>query len=329
MKLAGAVLAAGLLAAASLSASPASAQGAGWKPTGPVSVVVHTGPGGGGDAFARAFITALDRDKVLDTTMVVVNKVGGGSTAAMNYLNEKAGDPNTIGVFTSVWVTDGLVQSEAKVTLPDLTPISRLVLEPALLVVRADSPYKNLKDFIEAAKAAPGKLKQSGGSVTARDAVMRHVLMASTKADWAFVSFPGGGERIAALLGGHVDMMMIEPVEAGELIRAGRLRAIAQVTDKRLPNFPDVPTIQEQGFEVPNVPQARGIVGPPNMPPEAVAYFQNLFLKASKSPSYIKYLNDTQLENAYLDPAATKGFITDYANTLRTILQGAGVKVVR
>ena len=116
---------------------------------------------------------------------------------------------------------------------------------------------------------------------------------------------------------------------AGELIRAGRLRAIAQVSDTRIAGYPDVPTIREQGFDVPNVPQARGIVGPPNMPKEAVAYYQDLFLRASKSPSYIKYFNETQLVNAYLGPVELKAFITDYANTLRDILKGAGVKVVR
>src|SRR5262249_35769248 len=142
--------------------------------------------------------------------------------------------------------------------------IANLVLEPALFVVKNDSPYKTLKDFTDAAKASPGKLKQSGGSVTARDAVVRNVLMANTGADWAFVSFPSGGERVSALLGGHVDMMMIEPSEAGELIRAGRLRALAQVADQRIAGFPDVPTLKEAGFDVPNVPQARGIVGPPN-----------------------------------------------------------------
>jgi len=325
MKLLKTSLVAGMMV---VSVGAAFAQSA-WKPTGPVSVVVHTGPGGGGDAFGRAIITALDRDKALDINMVIVNKVGGGSTAAMNYLQEKAGDSNTIGIFTSVWVTDGLVQAEAKVTLPDLTPIARLVLEPALLVVRADSPFKTLPDFVNAAKAAPGKLKQAGGSVTARDAVVRHVLMANTKAEWSFISFPSGGERVAALLGGHVDILMIEPSEAGELIRAGRLRAIAQVSDTRIAGFPDVLTIKEQGFDVPNVPQARGIVGPPNMPKEAVAYYQDLFLRASKSPSYIKYFNETQLVNAYLGPVELKAFITDYANTLRDILKGAGVKVVR
>ena len=147
-------------------------------------------------------------------------------------------------------------------------------------------PYKTLKDFIDAAKANPGKLKQSGGSVLSRDAVVRYVLMNNTKAEWSFISFPSGGERIAAVLGGHVDMMMIEPSEAGELIRSGKLRAIAQIADQRIEGFPDVPTIKEAGFNIPNVPQSRGVVGPPDMSAAAVAYYDDLFKRASASPAY-------------------------------------------
>ena len=93
---------------------------------------------------------------------------------------------------------------------------------------------KTLGDFIEAAKANPGKMKQSGGSPLARDALVRTVLQAKTGARWAFISFPSGGERISALLGGHVDAMVIEPAEAGELIRSGKIRAVAQVAEARL-----------------------------------------------------------------------------------------------
>jgi len=290
---------------------------------------VHTGPGGGTDAFGRAMLLAMEKDKLLPVNFVVFNKTGGGSATAMSYLNSKKGDSQTIGIFSSVWVTDGLVQAEIPVTIDKLTPISNLVLEPALFVVRADSPYKTLRDFTDAAKANPGKLKQSGGSVLARDAVVRYVLMANTGANWAFISFPSGGERVSALLGGHVDMMMIEPSEAGELIRAGKLRAIAQVAEKRIPGFPDVPTLKEAGFDVPNVPQARGIVAPPGMPAEAVAYYQDLFKKASQSPNYQEYLKSTQLENAYLDSKELGAFLQKYTGEMREILKSAGVKVVR
>jgi putative tricarboxylic transport membrane protein len=242
-----------------LGMSPAAAQ---FKPGKPIEFVTHTGPGGGGDVFARGIAAAMDKEKLIPVRMQVVNKTGGGVIAAMSYLAEKQGDTHTIAVFTGLWFTNPLMRAEAKLGMKDLTPVVRLVLEPALVAVRNDSPYKSLKEFIDAAKASPGQLKQSAGSIGSRDWVVRQLLMKNTGANWAYISFPGGGERIAALLGGHVNMMVIEPQEAGEHIRAGNMRVIAQVAEKRLPAFPDVPTIQEAGFNVPNVPQVRGIVAP-------------------------------------------------------------------
>jgi putative tricarboxylic transport membrane protein len=306
--------------------SPAAAQ---WSPTAPVEVVVHTGPGGGNDALGRAMLGIMEKEKMLPTRFQISNKVGGGSATAMNYLREKKGDPHVIGIFSSVHISNPIVQQEATVTMDDLTPIARLVLEPALFVVRADSPYKTLKDFIEAAKQKPNQLKQSGGSVLSRDAIVRQLLVTSTGAQWPFISFPTGGERIAALLGGHVDMMIIEPSEAGEHIRSGKLRPIAQVGETRLEAFKDVPTIKEAGYNIPDVPQPRGIIGSADMPKEAVAYYADLFKKVSESPGWKKYLDETHLQNAYLGPADLAKFNKEYANTLRTILKEAGVKVVR
>jgi putative tricarboxylic transport membrane protein len=300
-----------------------------FKPRGPVDLVVHTGAGGGNDAFGRAVIVAMQKDGTLPFNMVVLNKTGGGSINAMTYMKGKEGDTQTLALFSSVWVSDGLVQEAAPVQVDQLTPIALQVIEPGLVVVRADSPYKTLKDFVDAAKASPGKLKQAGGSVLSRDAVVRYVLMANTGANWSFISFPSGGERVSAVLGGHVDLLMIEPSEAGELIRSGKLRAIAQIADKRIEGFPDVPTIKEAGFNVPNVPQARGLVGPPGMPAEAVAYYQDIFQKASQGAAYKAYLKSTQLENTFEGAAQLGTFLKNYTNELREILKGAGVKVVR
>src|SRR5918992_2007993 len=237
-----------LFIAAALASSAAFAQG--FTPTRPVEVVVHTGPGGGSDLLARAVALMIEKEKLLPVRMQVVNKTGGGGAVAAAYLAEKKGEQHTIGFFTGVWLTNPLTSAEAKVSLKDLTPVARLVLEPALIAVKADAPYKSLGDFIAAAKQKPGELKQSGGSITSRDNVVRQQLQKATGARWAFISFPGGGERIAALLGGHVNMMVIEPAEAGEHIRAGNMRVLAQVTDKRLAAFPNVPTLKEAGLRV-------------------------------------------------------------------------------
>src|SRR5256885_6228377 len=195
-----------------LCAPPWFAQG--FKPARAVDLVVHTGPGGGSDVLARAIAVMVEKEKLLPVRLQVINKPGGNAAVAAAHLAEKKGDPNTLGLFTGVWLQTPLVSAEAKVTLRDLTPIARLVLEPAVIAVKSDAPYKTLAEFIDAAKKSPGQLKQSGGSNTSRDNVVRQLLQKSTGARWAYISFPGGGERIAALLGGHVNIMVIEPAQA-------------------------------------------------------------------------------------------------------------------
>jgi putative tricarboxylic transport membrane protein len=318
--------AAALLAVAMGAAGFAAAD---WKPTKPVEMIVHTGPGGGSDVLARAVAAMLEKEKLVPVRMQVVNKPGGNGAVAAAAIADKKDDPHTIGFITSVWIAGPLTSGEAKVTVHDLKPIAQLMLEPAVFAVRADSPYKTLKEFVDAAKAKPGQLKQSGGSVTSRDNIIRQTLQHSTGAKWAFVSFPGGGERLAALLGGHVDIMVIEPQEAGEQVRAGKLRVLAQLSDKRLPGYPDAPTLKEAGFDVVSTPQIRAVVAPPAMPADAAAYWEGTFAKLRETPSWKKYILDNQLEDAFLPGADLRKSMVEIERQLREQFVQAGVKVVR
>src|SRR5688572_32680425 len=128
-----------LIGAALALSSPALAQ---FKPTKPIEFIVHTGPGGGGDVLARFIAQAVEKEKLAPVRMQVNNKPGGGGLTAMNYVVEKKGDAHAIAVYTSVWVVNPLTQTEAKVTVKDMTHIARLVLEPAMVVVKTDAPYK-------------------------------------------------------------------------------------------------------------------------------------------------------------------------------------------
>jgi len=317
-----------LLLAAVL-AVPLAVQAQAHTPTRTVEAVVHTGPGGGSDLLARAVALMIEKENLLPVRLQVVNKTGGGGALAAAYLAEKKGDPNTIGFFTGVWLTNPLTSNEAKISLRDLTPVARLVLEPAVIAVKADAPYKTLGDFVSAAKQKPGELKQSGGSITSRDNVVRQQLQKAGGARWQFISFPGGGERIAALLGGHVNMMVIEPAEAGEHIRAGNMRVLAQVSEKRLPAFPNVPTLKEAGFNITPVPQVRGVVAPPGIPKENVVYWEGVFKKLTQTESWKKFLAENQFEDGYQNATDLTRFYDEFTNQMRSILQEAGVKTVR
>jgi putative tricarboxylic transport membrane protein len=318
---------AALAAAVVCACIPAHAQT--FKPTRPVEFVSHTGPGGGNDVLARRIAQIAEQEKLLPVRFQVVNKPGGGSITAMTYMVEKKGETHSIAAFANTWVTAALTSAEAKVSMKDLTPIVRLVSEPAVVAVKTDSPFKTLKDFTDAARKNPGKLKQSGGSPMSRDSVTRHMLQKATGAQWAFISFPGGGERIAALLGGHVDMMILEPQEAGEHIRNGNMRVIAQVAERRLSAYPNVPTLREAGFDVPNYAVVRGIVGPPGMSKEAVAYYEDFFARLVQTGAWKKYLAENFFDDAFMKQAEFTRFIDDFTDGVRPILKDAGVKVFR
>jgi putative tricarboxylic transport membrane protein len=320
------VLATAAALVAAGSTGPALAQ---FKPTKQVEIVVHNGPGSGPDIFGRTVAQVIEQEKLAPVRFQVVNKVGGGGVTAANYMVEKKGDAHTLGVFTSVWMTNPLVQKAASTKVVDMSPIARLVVEPAIIAVRADSPYKTLRDVMDAALKDPGKIKQAGGSPLARDAMVRSLLMANTGAKWAFISFPAASERLAALLGGHVDFVLLEPPEAGELIRAGKLRAVVQIADKRLPGYETVPTFTEAGFNIPNVPQSRGLIGPPGMPADAVAYYEGMAQKMARSPGWQKFLTSNQLDDAFLPAKQTAAFLGEFEGQLRKILELGGVKLIR
>src|SRR4030095_11668843 len=171
MKDEGALLAslfvAGLFSVAVLGAPSAAAQG--FKPNRPVEIVTHTGPGGGGDVVARFIATTLAKENLLPVRTNVINKPGGSGAVATAYMAEKRGDTHTLGLFTSLWLSGPLASKESRIHFHEMTPIARLITDASMIAVKADSPYKTVAEFIEAAKKAPGKMKQAGGSIDARD----------------------------------------------------------------------------------------------------------------------------------------------------------------
>jgi putative tricarboxylic transport membrane protein len=124
-------------------------------------------------------------------------------------------------------------------------------------------------------------------------------------------------------------VMVIEPQEAGEHIRAGNMRVIAALTEKRLASMPNVPTIKEQGIDVTIIPQARGILAPPAAPKEVVQYWEAVFDRFSQSASWKQYVEQNQFEEAYLKGPALSKFFDDLTVLMRNVLKEAGAKVVR
>jgi len=300
-----------------------------FRPARPIEVVIHTAPGGGSDLFARAVTAMIEKEKLLPQRMTVMNKPGGAAATAMAYLAEKRGAESTIGFFTPVWLVSPLTVAEAKFTVTDLTPLAGLVIEPTVAVVRADSPYRSIKDFIEAARKTPGGLKQSGGSVTSVDNLFRLLIQKATGVRWDFISFPGGGQRISNLLGGNVHFMITQPQEVREHIRAGSLRVIASMTERRLPGFPTVPTIREQGIDIPIPAEIRGVAAPPGTRREVVLFWEDLFARLLTTTTWKSYVEQNGLQQVFMKGPDLASFLDQQVALLRSVLREAGMRIVR
>ena len=294
-------------------------------PTKRVTFVSGVTPGSASDTMARILAEKLQAK--WGQPVIVENKLGAGGMVGAKYVAQSEPDGHLIMMYASAFTVSPLLQPDL-LKPSELQAVATVATIPTVLVSQPEK-YKTLKDFIAAAKQKPGELKQSGGSITSRDNVVRQLLQQETGARWAYISFPGGGERIAALLGGHVEMMVIEPEEAGQHIRAGNMRVLAQVTEKRLAAFPDVPTLKEAGFDVPVVPQVRGVVAPPGIPADEVAYWEEAFRKLTQTASWKKFLADNQFEDGYQNAAELTKFYDTFTVQMRGILKEAGIKVVR
>jgi len=301
----------------------------GFRPSRPIELVVHSAPGGGSDVFAREVAEMAKKERLLPQPLQVTNKTAGASAQAMAYLIEKRGDDHTLAIFTNTWVATPLTRADAKVTVKDLTPIARLVLEPTIAVVRTDSPYRSMSDFVQAAKARPLGLKQAGGSVTAIESLTGLLVQSATGVQWTFISTPSIKDRIANLLSGNVDIIIPQPQDVNEHIASGKMRPIAAFTEKRLSVLPAVPTIREQGINVPIIANARGILAPPGVRPEVVAYWEDFFERLTRSASWKKYVEENQVEDVFLKSSGLGPFLDEQTALMRKVLQQAGVKVAR
>ena len=189
-----------------------------------------------------------------------------------------------------------------------------------MLTVRSESPYKTIEEFVAAARAKPGQLTVGGTGTQNEDHIFTHLFGKAAKIDVKYVPFNSGGEVTAALMGGHIDAGVMNPNEIAAQVEAGKAKNLAVAAHKRMTDAPDVPTFAEKGYPF-YWEQMRGVVGPANMAPEAVAWWQDTLKKVTATKKwqdeYVKrnLLTPTswvgEEANKYLD-----GITSDYESAL-------------
>ncbi len=288
-----------------------------------VQFVVDTGPGGGSDVFARQVVKIALGDKLIDENWPVLNRSQGGGLAAMNFLKSKSPQPNYVSAFTSKWIISGLNTPDAEATVKDLTLIAQVSVEPQMVAVPANSPYKNFADFIADAKKKPGQLVQVGGAYSSVDNLAALKIQQNCSATWKYLSFADGGPRITALLRGDAQMMVGAQDDFSEQVAAGKLKIIAVLGSKRATKFPDVTTLAEQGVSEAGLPEAlqwRGIAGPPKMSPAAVAYYQDVFAKLTKTPEWKTYMDQEGMVSDYVPAQAFEQRVDQFTALMQPLV---------
>ena len=326
--LAGCALAALVASACGLQTEESSAQGGEGSVPSETEFLVHTGPGGGSDIFVRDIIAMMREEKLIDSNWPVRNEDAGEGAGAMAYLLEQAGDSDNISAMTTTWLTTPLTIEGAEVTVDDLTPVAGLIIEPEVMAVPPDSPYQSLSDFVEAAQKQPGELVQTGGSTTEVGALNGEAIQAEAGTDWQFLSYEEVGQRVTALLNGDADMMFGSAQDFAAQVEAGKLKIIATISPTASPIYPDAPTVADEGFDSELVPQVRGVMAPPGIPADALAYYQGLFEKLVKTDSWKEYAEKNGLVTQLMVGEEWKAYLDEQnalvEETLKTADLGSG-----
>jgi tripartite-type tricarboxylate transporter receptor subunit TctC len=292
-------------------------------PTKPVTLIVPWPAGGSSDLALRALADATQRH--LGQQIIIENKAGASGTLGAAQMAATA-------------KPDGYTIAQIPITVFRLPFITKTTFDPAKdftyiigltaytfgVVVRADSPWKSFKEFIDYAKANPGKIKYgSPGSGTSLHIGMEQIAKQSG-VKWTQVPFKGGAELNAALLGSHIDAIS-DSTSWAALVNSGDFRLLVTWSATRTKNWPDVPTLAEQGINlVINSPY--GIAGPKGIDPNVVKVLHDAFAKAVKEPVYLEALKKFDQDPAYLNTADYEKHAAQQIEENKKMVEELGLK---
>lgn len=320
------LLTAAVLAASTIAFAPAMA---GEYPTKPIKLVVASGAGGSTDTAAR--IMAINIQDHIGQPIIVVNKKGASGGIGINYaLKAKPDGYMLMEGMIGGHVLHPAMNTSTGYTPADYTPIAMTQMNPNVLVVRADSPYKSLKELLAAIKAKPGKLKFSHAGAGSIHFFGIHLLLQKAKLgndDAVAVPYKGGKRSMAALLRGEADFHQTNLVSAIDFIKAGKVRALAVTTKKRLKGFPDVPTYAEQGYPEVDIFGWRGVIGPKNLPKPIVDKWAKAVQDTMKRKGWKKMVKAVGDVPRYMGPEEFTKHIDSDFKRYRQMAKDLGILV--
>jgi putative tricarboxylic transport membrane protein len=290
-----------------------------------VKMMIPANPGGGWDTTGRALGKAL-QDSGAASTVTYDNKGGAaGALGLAQFINGSKNDPNALMVMGAVML-GGIITGKPPVNLSQATPIARITSEYNVFVLPASSPFKTMKDVVEQLKKDPGSVKWGGGSRGSTEHIAAAMIARDVGVDPSkinYVAFRGGGEAIAAILGGNVTIGGSGYSEFAEYIASGKMRALAVTSDTRLKGV-NVPTLKEQGINV-VIGNWRGVYGAPGITEPQRKELTDMVLKALKSKAWAEAMEKNNWTPAVLTGADFAKFVDDDFASLRATMVKSGM----
>ena len=277
-----------MLLGASLLFLSASAKPQSWSPQKNVEIVVANSPGGSNDRTARQVEGFLTKHRALTTSITVVNKPGGGGSIAYTYVNQHPADPHYLMIGTPALLLGHIVGS-SKLTYTDFTPIASLFKDYYVFAVSMESPIKTGNDLVERLKKDPQSIAIGFPTALSQNHVGAAQLLKSigrNSNEFKSVVFKGTSEAAAALLGGHIDLIITPAGNAGPHVANGRMRVIAIAAPQRFPGvLAAAPTWREQGIDL-VFSGWRAIMAPKGLTSPQVEFWETALRKATTSPEW-------------------------------------------
>jgi putative tricarboxylic transport membrane protein len=304
------------------------AQSGPWSPVQNVEIVVPAAAGGANDLTGRLLQRVMQESKLVARPVTVVNKPGGGHSIGLTYLNQHAGDGHYLMVETGTMLVNEIT-GKLNVRHADITPIAVLYRDFVGITVRADSPLKTGRDFIERLKKDPGSVSIALSSALANANHLAVAMLAKNGGvdvkKLRIVVFNSGSETMTALLGGHVDAVAGPANLAARHLPEGRIRVLGLAAPRRLGGpLAQVPTFGEQG--IPGVlANWRSVIGPKNMAPAQVAYWDQVLAKVVQSDEYKKEVERNLADPIYVGSREARKFWDQEHAELKTLIGELGL----
>jgi putative tricarboxylic transport membrane protein len=321
-----AALGLGLLA---VGAAPASAA---WEPTRPVEFIVPAGTGGGADQMARTIQGIVAKHGLMKQAMVVINKAGGAGGEGFLDVKSSRGNPHKLIITLSNLFTTPL-GTGIPVNWKDLTPVAMLALDEFVLWVNAETPYKTVKDYIDAVRAAPpGQFKMGGTGSKQEDQIITVAVEKSAGVKFTYIPYRGGGEVAVQLVGNHVNSTVNNPIEAVAQWRGGQLRPLCVFDGKKLEYtekvtadmaWSDIPTCKSQGLDMEYL-MLRGIFTTPGATPDQVAFYVDLLRKVRETPEWKDLMKNGAFNQTFMTGADYAKWVEKEEQRHRDLMKDAG-----